>query len=254
MNSEIIKLEIKEIIGLADDSLKNPQKYNCMCGVSLGAKHYSYKRNVKAYVSFLTQFNRILIFINDYNYHWDLMAFQNMNKSQAIEKAKRMGNELKNSYKNIIQQFSLPKNKVRIITFFELWEDVKFKTFQAKFHKILLEDKKIKKEIEKDLDNQIFYTISIKEKLEIIKKNMPEFYQSAIHFCKNYILDQLIAGLYLMFKQPAIYNIRISPTPYKFFLILRKTLEDKYRDLKEKLKIKESWGYLSICLPNQTYG
>lgn len=248
-------VKIKEIIGLADDALKNHQKYNCLAGVSLGAKHYSHKPNVKAYINFLIKhFDKILIFINDYNYHWDLVAFQNLNKNQAIEKAKRMGKELKNNYKNTLEKF-FPKNadKVKIITFFELLENKKFQDFQKKFHKILQENKELKEEVEKDLDNQIFYTGAIKEKLETIKKNNPTFYQSAIRFAKNYILDQLVANLYLMFKQSIIYDIRVSPTPYKYFLTLRKTLENKYKNLREKLEIKEDWGYLGICLPNQTY-
>ena len=255
LNEKITKIEIKETISLAKDALENPKKYACLAGVSLGAKHYSYKPNVKSYINFLIRyFDKVLIFINDYNYHWDLMAFQNLSKRQAIEKAKRMGEELKNNYQNIITKF-FPKEgyKFKIVTFFELLKNKKFQDFQKKFHKILQQNNGIKEEIEKDLDNQIFYTCSIKEKLETIKKDTPFFYQSAIRFAKNHILDQLIANLYLIFKQPTIYNIRVSPTPYKYFLTLRKTLEDKYGNLRKKLEIKEKSGYLGICLPNQNF-
>ncbi len=250
-----MSIKIKEIIGLADEALKNPKKYNCLAGISLGAKHYSYKPNVKAYIGFLIKnFDKILIFINDYNYYWDLMAFQYLNKNQALEKAKRMGRELKNNYQNTLEKFSLEnKDKIKIITFFELLEKKEFQDFQKKFHELLEKNEAIKEEIGKDLDNQIFYTKSIKEKLESIKENNSSFYKLAVTFAKNYILDQLIANLYLMFKQPISYNLRVSPTPYKYFLTLKKTLKDQYGKIRGNLKIKENWGYLGICLPDQDY-
>jgi len=56
-----------------------------------------------------------------------------------------------------------------------------------------------------------------------------------------------------MFKQPISYNLRVSPTPYKYFLTLKKTLKDQYGKIRGNLKIKENWGYLGICLPDQDY-
>lgn len=186
-----------------------------------------------------------MIFINDYNYHYDLMAFQNLNKNQAIEKAKRMGKELKNNYQNTLEKF-FPKdaNKVKIITFFELLENKKFQEFQKNFHKILQENKKIEKEIWEDLYNQIFHTKSIAEKLWSIKKDNLSFYLSTIRFCKNYILDQLVASIYLMFKLPITYNIRVSLTPYSQFVTLKKLLSGDYNNLKEKLNIPCEFGYV----------
>lgn len=247
-------IKIKETIGLGQEVIKNFQKYNSVAGISLGVKHYSYKPNVRAYLDFLIKyFSKVLIFINDYNYHWDVMAFQCLNKEQALEKAKRMGQELRDNYQNAIQRLSVVEDKIKIITFFELLDDKSFQEFQSQFHKILDEDKNIKEEIDKDLDNQVLYTQSIREKLETTKKDNGDFYPQAVRFCKNYILDQLIANLYLIFKQPIDYNIRTSPTPYKYFLTLKKVLEGNYGDLKEKLDIKKDWGYLGICLPEQIY-
>lgn len=247
MTSDIQSLEIKEIIGLANEVLKNPQKYNCLAGVSLGTKYYSQRLNVKLYINFLTKyFDKILFFINDYNYHWDLMAFQNLIKEHALKKAERMGKELRNSYQNIIDK-SFPEDaeRINITTFFELLENKEYRDFCQGFQKVLEENQKIKKEIEKDLDKQILYTMSIKKKIETIKKINPNFYQSAVRFCKNYVVYQLISNLYLMFELPIVYNIKVSFTPYSQFITLRKSLEGGYNNLKKKLNIISEWGIIS---------
>jgi len=237
------KLTIEEKIGLAQDALDNPGKYDCMAGISLGTSKYSQKSNRELYINFLSEyFNKIMLFINDYNYHWDIMAFQNKNKEEALDKAKRMGKELENGYKKTIRGY-LPedeRDRIKILRFFDLKKDKRYHDFEKKFYHILEQNKNIEDEIEKDLEKQVRNTEYVKEKLSNNKRKRTE------EFAKNYVRDQLVSNLYLMFNlSNKEYPIRISLTPYSQYISLKKCLRGDYGDLKKDLSILNEFGVIS---------
>lgn len=262
MNLKMIKPEIKEIVGLADDALKNPKGYSALAGVSLGTSHYTSKQNRKLYLDFLVRyFNKILLFINDYNYHWDLMAFRLsgnknledttissnfMNKREALDKAEKMGKEVEEMYKLTIKKhFQEDSKRIKIVKFFDLLNERSYQNFFQHFTRILNENPEIYSEIDSDLDNQIRKTEFVKDKLEKIKKFCPEHYEDSIRFTKNYVLEQLIANLYLMFKSPIVYNIRVSLTPYSQFVTFKKFLEGGYNNFKRRSGLNYPYGVIS---------
>jgi tRNA-dependent cyclodipeptide synthase len=119
------------------------RKFNIFIGISLGNLYFS-KENIRKYILWALENTKksVLIFIADKNHSINLNLRKNYSKKEAINTTIKMGDEIENSIRSIIN--GLPKEKQKLVKIMR-WEDLeKLKEYQHRLEPIKKEFSKNK--------------------------------------------------------------------------------------------------------------
>jgi tRNA-dependent cyclodipeptide synthase len=104
---------IKKQTALGKDALINPRKYNGFMGISILHKYFAPKR-MKYFIEWGSeQFQEFIIILMDDPDQYNFQVFRSLSPTEALEKARGIGKEIKASYIKILNKKNINNVKVK---------------------------------------------------------------------------------------------------------------------------------------------
>jgi len=252
-------MRVISIFGKGINALEYPGKCNGIIGLSIDypffqeinlykyLEKYFESKELKNYIKWsLKIFDKIIIYTSDWLLHYNLMAFEGLNKKKALKTAKIMGDFIEDKCNKIISAFKTQR--------------VQLFRWSAKN-----ENKKLNKTIKKIRsfsfhNNQFNYhcleltLTATHNKLKIVKKKYGNnYYKKALGIAQKYAVDDIALLVYLYKYHHCISISKYEPPkPVKYFIYgfyprLYKLIKLKPNEIghiqviTENCKARDSW-------------
>lgn len=183
------KLRFLGVEGLGNEVIKGNKTYNGWFGVGVGSKYYS-KENLELYAGWAAKyFNSFLFVIADDIEKYNLMAFEDKSEKEALEVARKKGNEKYNELMKIAEKFP---HKIQV----KRWKELSINDEYNRIFRLLDKDYDSIVQIREHLDNTLWS--NIKQKLETLKEEIGENeFKKRFRILVKYAIEEIASIIFL---------------------------------------------------------
>lgn len=224
-----LEMIIERATGLGLSALENPMTYKGFMGVSILHKFYSKKR-MYYYFKWASQlFKEFAIILMDDPDQYNFMVFSNMDKLDALAKAREISDEIKRSYERELTKLGI-KN-IKVIQFRDFKENKAFKKLVKATYEFMEKNTSFKEDLYSLIE------VGIGGKIIEYQKNnhLNEEKIIDVHTqLSAYIIEELASIIY--FTETG-YQIEVDPT--KEFSTKKYLYAKKFKKMDEYFTITE---------------
>lgn len=196
------KRELKFIAaeGLGKEVLKGNKKYNGWFGIGLTSKYYS-KENLTLYAEWAIKYlNSFLFVIADDIERFNLMGFKGLGDKEALDEARRKGNE---KYKIVLEIAEKFPHKVEV----KRWQEIEMGGEYKKIFNQLVKDYDELPVLKEHIENTLW--ANIKTKLELLKGKIGnKEFDKRFRILVKYAISEISSVIYL--AEYHVYPIKIG--------------------------------------------
>lgn len=185
----MVKINFLDAEGLGKEVIKGNKNYNGWFGVGLTSKYYS-KENLTLYAEWsVKHFNSFMFVIADDIERFNLMGFKGLNEKEALEEARKKGNE---KYKMVLEAAEKFPHKVEV----KRWQEIEISDEYKIIFNQLDKDYDKLPVLREHIDNTLWANIRTKLESLRIKVGDKEFEKRFRQLVK-YAISEISSIIYL---------------------------------------------------------